>query len=68
MAVEGAPAGLLQDWFSPGSGANKEIGILLVHGFTGSPASMRPWPNISISAATPSRFHFFPATVQLLKI
>lgn len=22
---------------------NKEIGILLVHGFTGSPASMRPW-------------------------
>ena len=43
MAVEGAPAGLLQDWFSPGSGANKEIGILLVHGFTGSPASMRPW-------------------------
>ena len=43
MAVEGAPAGLLQDWFSPGSGANKEIGVLLVHGFTGSPASMRPW-------------------------
>jgi carboxylesterase len=43
MAVEGAPAGLLEDWFSPGSGANKEIGILLVHGFTGSPASMRPW-------------------------
>jgi carboxylesterase len=43
MAVEGAPTGLLEDWFSPGSGANKEIGILLVHGFTGSPASMRPW-------------------------
>ena len=43
MAVEGAPAGLLGDWFSLGSGANKEIGILLVHGFTGSPASMRPW-------------------------
>lgn len=43
MAVEGAPAGLLQDWFAPGTGANKDIGILLVHGFTGSPASMRPW-------------------------
>jgi carboxylesterase len=43
MAVEGAPEGFLADWFSPGSGANKEIGILLVHGFTGSPASMRPW-------------------------
>jgi carboxylesterase len=43
MAVEGAPEGLLADWFAQGSGANKEIGILLVHGFTGSPASMRPW-------------------------
>jgi carboxylesterase len=26
-----------------GSGKNKEIGVLLVHGFTGTPASMRPW-------------------------
>ena len=43
MAVEGAPEGLLADWFAQGSEANKEIGILLVHGFTGSPASMRPW-------------------------
>ena len=43
MAVEGAPEGLLADWFAEGSGANKEVGILLVHGFTGSPASMRPW-------------------------
>ena len=43
MAVEGAPEGLLADWFAQGSGANKEVGILLVHGFTGSPASMRPW-------------------------
>lgn len=43
MAVEGAPEGLLADWFAQGSGASKEVGILLVHGFTGSPASMRPW-------------------------
>jgi len=43
MAVEGAPEGLLADWFAQGSGANQEIGVLLVHGFTGSPASMRPW-------------------------
>ena len=43
MAVEGAPEGLLADWFAQGSGANKEVGILLVHGVTGSPASMRPW-------------------------
>lgn len=43
MAVEGAPEGLLADWFAQGSGENKEVGILLVHGFTGSPASMRPW-------------------------
>lgn len=43
MAVEGAPEGLLADWFAQGSGANNEVGVLLVHGFTGSPASMRPW-------------------------
>jgi carboxylesterase len=43
MAVEGAPEGLLADWFAQGAGANQEIGVLLVHGFTGSPASMRPW-------------------------
>ena len=33
----------MADWFAQGSGVNKEVGILLVHGFTGSPASMRPW-------------------------
>jgi carboxylesterase len=43
MGVEGAPAGLLQDWHAEGKGANKKVGVLLVHGFTGSPASMRPW-------------------------
>lgn len=43
MTVEGAPDGLLADWFAQGSGVNREVGVLLVHGFTGSPASMRPW-------------------------
>ena len=43
MGVVGAPAGLLQDWSAEGKGAKKRVGILLVHGFTGSPASMRPW-------------------------
>ena len=43
MAVIGAPAGLLNDWSAIGSGKNKDIGVLLVHGFTGSPSSMRPW-------------------------
>ena len=43
MGVIGAPAGLLQDWSAIGSGKNKSVGVLLVHGFTGSPASMRPW-------------------------
>lgn len=43
MAVEGAPQGWMQDWSAPGTGKNARIGILLVHGFTGSPASMRPW-------------------------
>jgi len=43
MAIEGAPAGWMQDWAALGSGKNAHIGVLLVHGFTGSPASMRPW-------------------------
>ena len=43
MGFEGAPAHIFHDWSSPGRGANKEIGVLLVHGFTGSPAAMHPW-------------------------
>jgi len=43
MAVNGAPAGLLQDFQALGDKKNGHIGIVLVHGFTGSPAAMRPW-------------------------
>jgi carboxylesterase len=43
MAVHGAPEGWMQDWAAMGNGKNAHIGVLLVHGFTGSPASMRPW-------------------------
>ena len=43
MTVIGAPEGLIKDWSAIGSGVNKEIGIVLVHGYTGSPSSMRPW-------------------------
>ena len=43
MAVTGAPTGLLEDWRADGKGDKKHIGVLLTHGFTGSPASMRPW-------------------------
>jgi carboxylesterase len=43
MTVIGAPEGLLNDWVATGSGANKAIGVLLLHGYTGSPAAMRPW-------------------------
>ncbi len=38
-----APEGLLEDFAIRGSGSTGKIGILLVHGFTGSPAAMRPW-------------------------
>lgn len=38
-----APAGWLSDFAAEGSGANAKTGIVLVHGFTGSPAAMRPW-------------------------
>jgi len=43
MTVKDAPSGFSTDWSANGSGANKEIGIVLVHGYTGSPSSMRPW-------------------------
>ncbi len=43
MAIEGAPPGFLNDWSALGNGPKAKIGIVLVHGFTGSPASMRPW-------------------------
>ena len=43
MAIEGAPAGWMQDWSALGSGKNAHVGVLLVHGFTGAPPSMRPW-------------------------
>jgi carboxylesterase len=43
MSVETAPAGTMQDWRSVGKGENSKVGIIFVHGFTGSPISMRPW-------------------------
>lgn len=43
MSVNGAPAGLLEDYATLGDKKNGHIGIVLVHGFTGSPAAMRPW-------------------------
>ncbi|MEY3710864.1 MAG: hypothetical protein RLZZ99_685, partial [Actinomycetota bacterium] len=43
MATEGASAGWLADYYASGSGEMKRVGVLLLHGFTGSPASMRPW-------------------------
>lgn len=43
MAIEGAPQGWIQDYRAEGSNSNKDVGVLLVHGFTGTPASMRPW-------------------------
>lgn len=43
MAVEGAPEGWIKDYSADGFGAHQSIGVILVHGFTGTPASMRPW-------------------------
>lgn len=43
MATSGAPSGWLDDYYATGSGALGRAGVLLLHGFTGSPASMRPW-------------------------
>ena len=43
MATNTAPEGWLTDYSYAGHGANAQVGVVLVHGFTGSPASMRPW-------------------------
>ncbi|MCX6429121.1 MAG: alpha/beta fold hydrolase [Actinobacteria bacterium] len=43
MSVENAPEGLVDDFARRGSGVTGKIGIVFVHGFTGSPASMRSW-------------------------
>ena len=43
MSTHGAPAGLIQNFAAQGNGENAKVGIILVHGFTGSPAAMRPW-------------------------
>lgn len=40
MSTEGAPKGWLEDYSADGATG---VGVLLLHGFTGSPASMRPW-------------------------
>lgn len=44
MSTQGAPAGWLEDHFVQGT-EHKDVGIVFVHGFTGSPAAMRPWAN-----------------------
>ncbi len=43
MSISNAPAGLLEDFQAVGDKKNGHIGVVLVHGFTGSPAAMRPW-------------------------
>jgi carboxylesterase len=43
MSTENAPEGWLSDFAFEGRGDKAHIGVVLVHGFTGSPASMRPW-------------------------
>ena len=40
MTKTDAPNGWLEDFAHTGS---KDVGVIFVHGFTGSPASMRPW-------------------------
>jgi carboxylesterase len=43
MSANAAPAGLLADFQALGDKRNGHVGVVLVHGFTGSPAAMRPW-------------------------
>ena len=45
MTILGAPEGWLNDFAADSSG---DVGVLLLHGFTGSPASMRPWAHFLV--------------------
>ena len=60
MAVETAPAGWMQDWSATGAGKNARIGVLLVHGFTGAPPSMRPWGEFLLSKGYTVRVPLLP--------
>ena len=60
MAVETAPAGWMQDWSASGSGKNARTGVLLVHGFTGAPPSMRPWGEFLLSKGYTVRVPLLP--------
>lgn len=60
MAVETAPPGWMQDWAAIGTGKNARIGVLLVHGFTGAPPSMRPWAEFLLSQGYSVRVPLLP--------
>ena len=60
MAIETAPAGWMQDWSAVGSGKNARTGVLLVHGFTGAPPSMRPWAEFLHSKGYSVRLPLLP--------
>jgi len=60
MATTGAPAGYLADFYARGSGERAKIGVLLLHGFTGSPASMRPWAEYLNAAGLTVRVPLIP--------
>jgi hypothetical protein len=64
MAVEGAPVGWMQDWSAAGTGKNARVGVLLVHGFTGSPLG----ESFYIKRVTRFEFLYFQDMEQLLKI
>lgn len=57
MGNNGAPASAVTAWRAEGKGANARTGILFIHGFTGAPASMRPWAeyahNLGYTVALP---------------
>jgi carboxylesterase len=52
MTNSQAPAGWLNDFAADGSGANAKTGIVLVHGFTGSPAT--PYEFLAFQVTVPS--------------
>jgi carboxylesterase len=60
MTTSGAPEGWLEDYYAKGSGDLAKIGVLLLHGFTGSPASMRPWAHFLNEAGATVRVPRIP--------
>lgn len=60
MGVQRAPGDAAGAFAHDGTGAAGEVGVLLCHGFTGSPQSLRPWADHLAAAGYTVRLPLLP--------